>query len=258
MTTMTAPETLSTTPLALPHRLASIARLHLANPWTTITLPWMILGIIFLGNYLIWLLIFAATPESAHADISEGLGYSGAASYIFVYMMVVAIQAMNSTFAFALGYGATRRDYYLGTSVVFVGLSAMYAVGLTVLSIIEELTGGWGLGGRMSTALFFGSGPALERLVIFFLTFLFFFFVGAAIATVYVRWKGFGITVFFVVIGFLLIGLGALVVFTDGWAAIGAFFTTAGFLGSFASSLVVTVIAAVAGFLILRRATPRS
>ncbi len=258
MTTLTAPETLSTTAPAFSGRVASVVRLHLANPWTTIILPWMILGIIFVANLLVWLLIFAATPASEHPDIAQGLQYSGATLYIFVYMMVVAIQAMNATFSFALGFGVTRRDYYLGTAVTFVGLAAMYAVGLTLLSVLEELTGGWGLGGRMFTAVYYGSGPAWERLLVFFVAYLFFFFVGAAIATVYVRWKAFGITVFFVAIGFLLIGVGALVVLTDAWGAIGAYFTAAGVLGSYATSLVVTVIAAVAGFVILRRATPRS
>jgi hypothetical protein len=109
----------------------------------------------------------------------------------------------------------------------------------------------------MFTAVYFGSGPG-ERFVIYLAAFLFFFFVGAAIATVYVRWKGFGITAFFVIVGFLLIGIAAFVVLTDGWAAIGEFFTRAGALGTALTSLAVTAVAAIAGYLILRRATPRS
>ena len=132
-------------------------------------------------NLAIWWIIFSAATAERRGRCREGLQYSGASIYIFVYMMVVAIQAMNLTFPFALGYGVTRRDFWLGSSLTFVLLSAMYAIGLTILSIIEEATNGWGLGGRMFTAVYFGDGPWSQRLFIFFVAFLFFFFVGAAI-----------------------------------------------------------------------------
>ena len=70
-------------------------------------------------------------------------------------------------------------------------LSVMYAVGLTILAGLEQATDGWGVGGRMFTAAYFG-GADIEwwmRLPIFFFILLFFFFVGAAVATVYVRWR---------------------------------------------------------------------
>jgi hypothetical protein len=255
MTTLTA---LSTTPVPFARRIMNVVRLNVANPWTAIIWPWIILAIIFVANLAIWFLILSATPESEHADIKEGLQFSGASGYFFVYMLVVAVQTMNSTFPFALGYGVTRRDFYLGSAVTFVLLSAAYAVGMTVLSLLEEATGGWGLGGRMFTAVYFGSGSPLERLWIFFCLFMFFFFIGAALATVYVRWRAAGMIIFFATLGFLLIGAGALIVFTDGWAAIGGFFEGAGFVGSYTASLAIAAVAGVAGYLILQRATPRS
>ena len=239
-------------------RILNAARLQFANPWTTITLPWMILGIIFLANLAIWGIIYNGAAPADRADALAGTGWSGASMYIFVYMMVVAVQAISITFPFALGYGVTRRDYYLGASLAFVGLAAMYSIGLTILSVIEEATGGWGLGGSMFTAYYFGDGDWPERLVIFFSAFLFFFFVGAAIATVWVRWKANGLTAFFVALGAVIIGGAALLTFTNSWGGVGQFFATAGFLGTYASSLVITVIAAVLGFVILRRATPKS
>lgn len=255
MTTLTA---LSTTPVPFARRIMNVVRLNVANPWTAIIWPWIILAIIFVANLAIWFLILSAAPESEHADIKEGLQFSGASAYFFVYMLVVAVQSMNSTFPFALGYGVTRRDFYLGSAVTFVLLSAAYAVALTVLAVLEEATGGWGLGGRMFSAFYFGDGSPLERLWIFFCLFLFFFFIGAALATVYVRWKAPGMIIFFATLGFLLIGAGALIVLTDGWAQVGAFFTAAGFMGTYTASLVVSVIAGIAGYLILQRATPRS
>lgn len=239
------------------NRIISVVRLHLTNPWTTIILPWMIMGIILLGNLAIWALILGNTPDADIADVRDGLGYSGASTYIFVYIMIVAVQAISVTFPFALGYGVTRRDYYLGTALTFVGLSAMFSVGLTILAAIEDATNGWGLGGRMFTTFYYGdSWP--QRLFIYFAAFLFFFSVGMAAASIWVRWKANGLIAFFVGLGVILVGGAALMTLTQTWGAFGAFFANAGFVGSFAWSLVISAIAAVGGFFILRRATPKS
>jgi hypothetical protein len=234
-------------------------KLHFANPWTTITMPWIILAAIFAANLAIWAVILLNTPGTDHADIAAGFQWSGASAYIFVYMMVVAVQAINVTFPFALGYGVTRRDFSLGTALQFVVLSAMYAAGLTILAAIETATNGWGLGGRMFTAAYFGSGlPWYAQFFVFFVLMLFFFFVGAAAAAVFVRWKATGLTFFFIGLAALAIGAVYLLSLTNSWAAVGAFFASAGLVGSYAWSLVITVISAAAGYLILSRATPRT
>jgi hypothetical protein len=238
-------------------RITSVARLHLANPWTAIILPWMIMGFIFIGNLAIWAIILGAASPEDRADIREGLGYSGSTTYFFVYIMVLAVQAIAVTFPFALGYGVTRRDYYLGTALVFTVLSAMFSIGLTILAAIEDATGGWGMGGRLFTTFYFGE-DWLQRLFIFFVTFLFFFFVGMSAASIWVRWKANGLVAYFVGLAIIVIGGGALLTFTNSWGAFGQFFATAGLVGSFAWSLVITVIAAVGGYLVLRRATPKS
>ena len=186
--------------------------------------------------------------------------WSGASSWIFVYMMVIAVQAMNLTFPLALGYGVTRRDFYLGSSLTFVLLSVMYAIGLTLLAGLESATNGWGVGGSMFTAVYFG-GPDIEwwmRLPIFFFILMFFFFVGAAVATIYVRWKATGLVFFFIAFGFLVVGLIALLTYTGGWGAVGEFIVAAKALGVAGWLLVPTALAGIAGFFVLRRATPRS
>lgn len=238
-------------------RVVNVVRLILANPMTTITMPWMILGIIFAANWVIWWIIQANIDPSDAEAVSRGTQWSGASTFIFVYMTVVAIQAINLTFPLALGFGVTRRDFWLGSSLTWVLLSAMYTAGLTILSTLEEVTGGWGLHGRMFTSVYFGT-VWYERMFVFFTLMMFCFFFGSAIASVYVRWKAFGVTAFFVAVGAVLIGLVALFTFTQSWPAVAEFFIRNGFIGSFAWSYVLTAIAAVVGFLILQRATPKS
>ena len=258
MTTITLSESASTTHRPAANRILAVFRLHFVNPHTVVIIPWLIMLFIFLVNYAIWWLIDANVQDAAdRSDAQQGLGWSGASFYIFVYLMVVAIQAINFTFPFAQGYGVTRRDFYLGTSLAFVALAAGYAVALTVLSYIEEATDGWGLGGQMFTAVYFGTGEWYTRLATFFLILAFFFFVGAAIAAVYVRWRTNGMLIFFGLLTVLLVGLAALATFTQSWPAVGEWLVENGANGVILWSLVPTVLAGVTGYFVLRRATPR-
>jgi hypothetical protein len=127
-------------------------------------------------TYAIWAILDVSVSMDS-GEAVDGTQWSGAATFIFVYMAVVAAQAITVTFPFALGYSVTRREYYLGTSLLFLLVSAGYAVVLAVLAAIEDATGGWGLGGHTFTAIYFGDEGGLIRLFVFFSLFLFFFFV---------------------------------------------------------------------------------
>ena len=238
-------------------RVLNVVKLQLGNSWTTIGLPWMILGFIFLVNLAIWLIIAAATSGAGAAHARAGLSYSGASFYIFIYMMVVAIQAFSITFRFALGFGVTRRDYWLGSALTFVILAAMFAVGITILSVIEVATGGWGVGGRMFSAVYFGD-VWWQRLLVFFFGLLFFLFIGSLFAAVWVRWKTNGMIVLFGGFGLLALALIAFFTLTGTWASFGDLWAGATPLGIASWLLVPAAIAAGAGFLILRRATARA
>jgi hypothetical protein len=250
--TAPAPEALSLTARPLTTRVGTTVRLLFANPWTPIYTPLMILGIILLMNLAIWGIVRANIP--ADGDMAEGV--NGGAFFLFVYMLVVAVQSINQAFPLALGYGATRRDFLLGFGVFAVLLSVGYAALLATAAWIEESTGGWGIGlqffstdtiWRSTWAEAFGFGTLLMLL---------FFGIGAATAAVYVRWRALGMYVFWAGLVFLGIGGAALVTVLDAWAQVGAFFVWAGVLGTAGWSLILTAFCAVAAWLILRRATP--
>lgn len=248
---------LPTAPSAM-RRVLRVARLHVTNPVTVIVTPLLILGAIFAVNWVIWWLIASNASAADAADAREGFQYSGASFFLLVYMMVVAVQAISVTFPFALGYGVTRRDYCLGSSVAFVGLALLFTAVYAVLGALEQATGGWGLGGRMFTAVYFGTGSWVERSFAVFAGLLLFLFVGAAAAAVWVRWRATGLTAFFAALAFLGLGAAVLLTATASWPAFGRLVAALGWTGSYAVSLVVTASAAIAGYLILRRATPRS
>lgn len=251
----------ASTPRPLGQRLLNVVRLHLANPFAIIGTPLIVLGMIFAINWVIWWIIRTAAPNDPEsvANVSQGFQYSGATLWIFVYMMVVAIMAMNASFSFALGFGSTRRDFLLGTGATFIGLSVFYAAIYILMAAIETWTNGWGVGGAMFNSIFFGiDSPWWLRLFHVFALFLFFFGLGSAFGSMYVRWKARGLTIFFALFGLVLVGGAALITLTESWAGVGGFFVTVGFTGAYALSLVVAGIGGLAAYVILRRATPRS
>ncbi len=257
MTSITHDEAIVRTTPASAHRIWRVVRLNVVNKWTTIWLPMIIMGFILLINYLIWLIIWTATPPANRAHAMEGTQYSGGAFYVFVYMLVVGVTLISMTFPFALGYSVTRRDFYLGTSLTFGLLAAGYSIGFTLLSYVEQWTNGWGIGGHLFTSIYFGNA-LWERLFTVFVGLLFCFFTGSTAAITFARWKVNGLLAAAAVLALLIVGVAALVTLTNSWPAVGSWFVAAGPIGVVAWLLAPTAIGAVAGFFVLRRATPRS
>jgi hypothetical protein len=241
-------------------RIANVVRLQLGNPWTAVVLPWMILGFIFLGNIAVWILIGFGTDGQDARDAREGFSYSGASFYIFIYMMVVAIQSLNITFRFALGFGVTRRDYWLGSAVTWVIVAAMFSIGITILGLIERATDGWGLGGSMFAPIYYGE-EWWQRLLVVFIALLFFLFFGALLGAIYVRWKALGVIVFFaalVILGIVVIAVAIQPAVSAWWGLVSLSLAPPTALGIAVWLLIPTALSAVLGFFILRRATARA
>lgn len=236
-----------------PHRIASVVRLHMTNPWTTLITPWLITLAIFGLNYAIWALVSRAAGPELETDAFVN---NGGVTWIVVYMMVVAIQAMSASFRFALGMSVTRRDYYLGSSLYFTMLSVVFAAGLTILGGIERLTDGWGLDGYFFAPFGSSSEPLWLHAYAFFVLLMLFFFVGAASAGVWMRWKVNGLLTELFGIALVLVGLAWWITEAGAWGAVGTFFTDNSPFVVLSWTLPVTAVCAVAGFGLLRKATP--
>lgn len=251
-TTPTTPAPLALAPRPLATRVATVVRLLFANPWTAIYTPLLILGVVFLMNLAIWGIVRASIPPEGEMASS----INGGVLFLFIYMLVVAVQSVNQAFPLALGYGSTRRDFVLGFGVFALLLSLGYAALLVAASLVERATGGWGVGHSFFTTDELVRVEWWEGFALSLLAFLFFFSIGAATASVYVRWKALGMYAFWGGLVFLGIGGAALVTLLDAWGQVGEFFAWAGVLGSAAWSLIITALCGLAAWLILRRATP--
>lgn len=109
----------------------------------------------------------------------------------------------------------------------------------------------------MFTAVYFSHGAWYERLFVFFAAFAFFFFIGAVCATIWVRWKTTGLLIFGAVVVIVVLAGVALLSLTQSWATAGTAFLAAGPVGVLAWLLIPTAVAAVLGFFVLRKATPK-
>jgi hypothetical protein len=234
-------------------RIWNVVRLQFANRFSMIALPWIIIGLVFLVNLVIWISIFVSTHEQL-----EDTKWSGSTFYIFVYFGIAAVQAMNLTFRFALGMSATRRDYYLGTVVAFALQGLLFTAVCTLLSYVEDWTNGFGMSAHMFSNTYFGSGPLWERLFSSFGAFMVFFALGALAGSVFVRWRANGL---YALGGIVALGAAASVAaatLSGSWPAIGQWFLEMRAVGVVAWLLIPAAISAVIGFFVLRKAPARA
>jgi hypothetical protein len=241
-------DTLPTTARPLGRRISTIMLLQLTNPMTLLGWPLTILGFVFALNLAILGIITTATNGVVLTGVNGGI------AFIWIYTLVMAVQSVNQTFPLALGFGATRRDYLLGTGALFTLVSVGFALLVATMAMIERSLNYWGVG-----LGFFDTTPGATWVELFLgnlLILLLFASIGGATAAVYVRWKAMGMYVFWAGLVVVLVGAAFLVTWTESWGVVGDFFATAGILGTLGWSLVVTALSSLAAYLILRRATP--
>ncbi len=256
MTTATlSPSTLSS-PGTL-RRIINVVRLHLVNRSQLIVVPWLIMGFIFMLFVAVGWVLRTALPRDELIEANESMQFNGALGYFFVYMLVLAVMAINQTFPFAQSYSVTRRDFYFGTAVTFFGLSVAHSLAITALGWLEDLSGGWGVNVVVFSPDYLGQNLAV-RFYVAVVLFMFSFMTGMATASVYVRWKVNGMLIFFAALILIIVGLAAIATFGNSWGAVGAWFASMGFLGVVTWTLAPSILALVTGYLILRKATPRN
>ncbi|MFT4212415.1 MAG: hypothetical protein QM626_11160 [Microbacterium sp.] len=228
-------------------------RLHAISPSVFFGVPWIILG----GALAVTLVIGGiGRGAGAPADI-DGMRYSWAVLSPQWYLIVVGVQAVGLTFPLALGFGSTRRDFWLGTALMFLLVSAEMAVAIATLVQIEKATGGWWLGVHMFDALWYGQNGWLVDFYTTFALQLLVLFLGAAATTVYMRWRIRGMVVLAFATVALVLAVIAAITFTRSWPGVFAWFAGIGVVGAFTLVLGLAALCAVGGYLVIRRATTR-
>lgn len=228
------------------NRTIGVLKMHCRDKWSWLYIPW----IVCLSSFLVNLII--GYTMSSQEEI-----YTGGVSSIFIYLFVIGIVMPPQTFAFALGMGVRRKDYFLGTTVMAMLFSVGSSVLLLLLSQIEQGTNQWGVGLHFFNLPFINEGSLFIQWLTFTLLFLCLFFGGLLIASVYRKFGKNGMFVFFGAILLVFLVAPLLITYFEGWDDIGRWI-----LASFHSMndfapwlLLKAAIMALASYLLLLRST---
>jgi hypothetical protein len=158
------------------NRATAVMKMHLVDRLTLVVLPLGILAASFVINLVIWLPL----PQ-------DGRQTGGAVS-IFVFVLAAAMFAVVRGLPFALGMGASRRSFAIGTAltggVLAVGFGTLYVL----LGGLESLTNGWGLHGTFFDFSWFHRSVWPARWAMLVVSFLASWLLGTALAALWPRW----------------------------------------------------------------------
>ena len=236
-----------------PNEIWRIVRLHTVNPSIFFLVPAMILG----GAWAITMIIALILAGAGVPMENTAFEYSWAVLSPQWYLIVVGVQAVSYTFPFALGFGATRRDYWIGTSIMFVLASLLFAIAIATLLLVERATGGWWVGAGMFDALWYVGADWFTAFYTTFALQLLVLFIGAGVTTVFMRWRMRGMMIVLFGGVAVILAIIAVLTFSESWESLGQWLSSIGIIGVFTLVLAKALAWAVAGFLVIRRATPR-
>jgi hypothetical protein len=235
-------------PVTTGSRLAAVLRMNLVDARNRVGMPWVILAAIFAINVAVFWAVRAGTGSP------EG-GVTGALAALFFIVGSQYLVTMTQVMPFALSLGITRRHFYIGVLSLLAVETLLHSVLLTVLLEIEGATGGWGVGMQFFAVGFLSGQNVLLTVLCYWVPM---FVVGAVFllsGAVFRRWGQLGVWALGVGVG-LVAGLAVvLVTLQQAWPAVGRFFTGAPVPLLLAGyPLLVGVLAAVGGYLVVRRA----
>ena len=226
--------------------MVKLARLHLVDRFSYTWLVWGILALTFVINLAIYAVIPLTQP---------GGNFTGALISIYIFMVVIGLQAATRFLPFALTLGVSRRTYYLGTVLLVVSLSALYAAILTALWALEGATNGWGLQLHFFRVPWILDGPWYQVLVTTFVLLALVFLFGLWAGLIFRRFGLIGTVVFFALLVIAGVAAALLVTWRQWWPAVGSYLSDLNVLA--ASGMLALVAAAIAGggYLTIRRIT---
>jgi hypothetical protein len=223
----------------------SVFKMHSRNALLWFLMPWIVLLISLSTNLLIGLLLEGKTAI-----------YTGGLSSIYIFMFIMGLLTPRDTFPFALGFGARRSDYVLGTLLMLLVISLVSAFCLCLLSLIESsVTAYWGVNVHFFHLPYLSAGSLPEQFWVYFAPLVHLYLLGFAIGSIYRRFGSIGMWIF-CCLAFLLLGSVSLLwTYLRQWSKLLALLSqfTAFELASWA--FLLAVIYALAAYVLLRKAT---
>lgn len=228
-------------------RILAVARLH------TISWPLLVawpVGLLIAAFAIPWVIFSLVTTDQEY-------NFTGSLLSVYGFVIAFYILAMTQMFPFALRLGSTRAHFMSSVVLVGVAQSAVFAILIQSLSVVEEATGGWGVRMRLFGVLRYFTDSSVIQFFGYFATMTLIVGLSVLVGVIQHRWR----TVGLLTAGATVIGVGGLaailLTWTQSWSGLWSWFVdTSRVVTLVALPIVIAAACAAAAWRILRRAAP--
>ncbi|MGO3147512.1 MAG: hypothetical protein ACTIJ6_07515 [Leucobacter sp.] len=227
-----------------------VTRLHMNKPMVMFGIPTQIVLMVLVITALISFVLQRGGMDPSSADYADGARWNqGMIWSLPGFLIYYGVQAVATTYPYALALGATRRAHVFGTAIANLILSAFIALFMLALLGIELATNHWFFGVYALDIYMLGAGnPFVLFATVFILAFVS-TSLGGVFGAVWVRFGNKGPT--FVALGLALVLVVLLLIFVPQMGAIVAAITKPMLA---AVGLGIAAIALIATWWVMRRA----
>ena len=245
-------------------RIRNVIQLHTVNRMAAFGWPLLImLASLAIVLVIGGLVINVATSQGAESlaearkGMNTGMMFNGAIFALLGPLIGFGFTAMGQYFPLALGLGLTRREFAIGTALVFAFNAAFYAVVVTVGKVIEVATGGYGLGVRFFDVVYTGVGEWWQTLIQTFILILGVALIGAAITTAFHRWGQPFLWIFWFSLALLVVAVAAGALLSEGFRGLVVDIAAMGWVPWMVVAAALSAIGGAIWFTLVRRAQAR-
>ncbi|MBS4175344.1 hypothetical protein [Bacillus sp. FJAT-49736] len=223
--------------------IVPVMKMHTKEKWGWFYLSWIILLFSFSINLIIGIVTSGTEPI-----------YTGGMASIFIYMLAAGIGTLQM-FQFAIGLSVRRKDFYFGTTGMFISVSAANSIVLLILSIVEKVSDSWGVSLHFFHLPYLNEGSLIEQFIIYFILMMNMLFLGFVIASIFLRFGRNGLLVFFGAVFVIITAVSFVLTYFEKW---GIFFHWIAGHSAFELSLwmiPVVLLYMIVSYLLFKRAT---
>lgn len=184
------------------NRILKVSRLQMNKPDVTFVVPLMILAVVMVISVIIVLAILRSGGDPSSPEYVDGARMNmGMVWSLPGFLIYLGVQAVATTFPFAVALGATRWAFTTGTALAHLVQSAYIALVMLALLGIELATNHWFVGLYVLDIYAFGSGNPLQLFLTAFLGTFAMLSIGGVFGAVWVRFGAKGPTVLGLALG---------------------------------------------------------
>lgn len=178
------------------NHIVNVTRLHLNKPQIVFGIPLMIIGLVLVISWLITAILQRGGMDPADPEYIAGArGNGGMVFSLPGFLIYFGVQAVATSFPFAVALGTTRRAYVAGTAIANVIQSVFITAVMAALLGIELATDHWFFGSYALDNWAFGAGDVWVLIPTVFIGVFVSLSIGGVFGAVWVRYGSKGPTI---------------------------------------------------------------